>query len=133
MTLRKPHLLTLSLAVAAALSGCKKPEEAPAPAATTAPAPVAAAKPSFDVSELDTSINACNDFDAFVNAKWLKANPIPDDRTRWGAFDQLAENSLNTQHALVEAATKNTDAGSIEHKIGLLYASGIDEAAIEKA
>ncbi|MET0504298.1 MAG: M13 family metallopeptidase, partial [Luteibacter sp.] len=106
---------------------------APAPAATTAAAP---AGPTFNVADLDTGIDACDDFNGFVNAKWVAANPIPDDRTRWGAFDQLAENSLNTQHDIVDAMDKgaaNAKAGSIEQKIGLLYRSGMDEAAIEKA
>ncbi|WP_346950082.1 M13-type metalloendopeptidase, partial [Dyella sp.] len=143
----KPYLKPLALAVSLALtlSACGKHEaeqnapaaagSAPAPAATTAAAP-AAKKSPFDVSELDTGINACQDFNGFVNAKWVAANPIPEDRTRWGAFDQLSENSLNTQHDIVDAAAKGAaqaQAGSIEQKIGLLYQSGMNEDAIEKA
>ena len=133
MTVRKPHILLLSAAVALALGACKKPDEAPAASATAQTAP---AQPTFDVSEIDTSMDACQDFNGFVNAKWVAANPIPSDRTRWGAFDQLAENSLNTQHDIVEKAAKGAataKAGSIEQKIGLLFQSGMDEAAIEKA
>ena len=59
---------------------------------------------SFDVSELDTKINPCQDFNDFVNAKWVAKNPIPADRTRWGAFDQLREHSLETQHDIAEKA-----------------------------
>ena len=96
-----------------------------------------AAPPSaFDVQELNTGIDACHDFNGFVNAKWVAANPIPDDRTRWGSFDTLREDSLNVQLKLVEtAASQATSAkpGSIEQKIGYLYASGMDEAAIDKA
>lgn len=110
--------------------------EAPA-VATTAPAPVATVHgSSFDVADIDTSIDACQDFNAFVNAKWVAANPIPADKTRWGAFDQLAEQSLDRQHKLVETAAANADAatvGSIEQKIGWLYRSGMDEAAIDQA
>jgi putative endopeptidase len=87
-------------------------------------------------SELDTSINACSDLNGFVNAKWVAANPIPADRTRWGAFDQLSEKSLDAQHEIVEAAAKNADtakSGSNEQKIGWMYRSGMDEAAVDKA
>ena len=94
------------------------------------------AAPVFDVSELDPSISACQDFNAYANGKWVAANPIPADRTRWGAFDQLAEKSLDAQHALVEAADKGADkarAGSVQQKIGWLYRSGMDGAAIERA
>src|SRR6185312_40925 len=59
----------------------------------------------------------------------------PADQTSWGAFNMLRESSLNTQHDIVENASKNADsakAGSIEQKIGWLYHSGMDEATIEK-
>ncbi|HKK27858.1 MAG TPA: M13 family metallopeptidase [Gemmatimonadota bacterium] len=95
-----------------------------------------AASAAFDVSELDTAHDACTDFDAFVNSKWVKANPIPADKTRWGAFNELAEKSLNQQHELVEGAAAGADdasPGSIEQKIGWLYRSGMDTAAIERA
>ena len=91
---------------------------------------------SFDVGDIDKSINPCADFNGFVNAKWVAANPIPPDRTRWGAFDQLREHSLETQHSIAEKAAKDADhakAGSIEQKIGWFYRSGMDDAAVEKA
>ena len=87
-------------------------------------------------SELDKKIGACADLNGFVNTSWIAANPIPPDRTRWGAFDQLAERSLDTQHEIAEAAAKEADSdksGSNARKIGWLYRSGMDEAAVEKA
>ncbi|MEY2167794.1 MULTISPECIES: M13 family metallopeptidase [unclassified Rhodanobacter] len=97
---------------------------------------IAAPATSFDIRELDTKINACQDFNGFVNAKWVAAHPIPADRTRWGSFDALREDSLDIQHSIVEQAAKHVaqaKPGSIEQKIGWLYASGMDEAAIDKA
>ncbi|SFS05154.1 putative endopeptidase [Dyella sp. OK004] len=91
---------------------------------------------NFDVKELDKNIDACADFNGFVNAKWVAAHPIPADRTRWGSFDALREDSLNAQRGIVETAAGSAakaKPGSIEQKIGYLYASGMDEAAIEKA
>ncbi|MFC3717344.1 M13 family metallopeptidase [Luteimonas soli] len=98
--------------------------------------PVAAPAPVYDVGDLDPSISACKDFNAYANGKWIAANPIPADRTRWGAFDQLREQSLQAQRGIVEAADAGADAaktGSIEQKIGWLYRSGMDEAAIDAA
>src|SRR3546814_5139828 len=66
----------------------------------------------------------------------IEANPVPADLVRWGAFDQLREQSLQAQRGIVEAADTGADqaaAGSIEQKIGWLYRSGMDEAAIDKA
>ncbi len=91
---------------------------------------------SFDVSEIDKSINPCADFNGYVNAIWVAKNPIPPDRTRWGAFDQLREHSLETQHEIAEKAAKSADqakAGSVEQKIGWFYHSGMNDAAVEKA
>ncbi|MBA2078934.1 M13 family metallopeptidase [Rhodanobacter sp. PCA2] len=96
----------------------------------------AAPSSSFDIGELDTKIDACQDFNGFVNAKWVAAHPIPADRTRWGSFDALREDSLNVQRGIVEQAAKHAGQakpGSIEQKIGWLYASGMDEAAIDQA
>jgi putative endopeptidase len=119
--MRKLLNRTLATAIFAALSTT-------AIAASTAPA--------FDVKELDAKIAPCADFNGFVNAKWVAANPIPADRTRWGAFDQLREHSLQTQRGIVEAAALGANkapAGSIQQKIGWFYRSGMAEGAIEKA
>jgi putative endopeptidase len=97
---------------------------------------LAAPSSVFNVQEIDSTISACSDFNGFVNAKWIAANPIPADRTRWGSFDALREASLNVQHKIVEDAASHAAKaapGSIEQKVGYLYASGMDEAAINKA
>jgi putative endopeptidase len=147
MTYKHLKPLVLAASVTLALAACGKQEQAQAPAPAPAPASTApaaasttasAAKPAsvFDVAELDNGINACQDFNGFVNAKWIAANPIPNDQIAWGAFNQLAEQSLNTQHDIVEAAAKNAaqaKPGSIEQKIGWLYQAGMDKDARDKA
>ncbi len=121
-----------ALLVTAAFSGNAKkmpPAQAHAPA-------VSDTGPVFDVSQLDTSVSPCTDLSAFVNTRWVAANPIPADRTRWGAFDELSEKSLDEQHELVEQADRDADAaqaGSIRQKIGWLYRSGMDSDAVERA
>jgi putative endopeptidase len=88
----------------------------------------------LDPAEFDRTTSPCQNLFQFVNANWLKAHPIPPDRTSWGAFVMLDERSLNAQHAIAEAAAKATNPpGSIAQKVGDFYASGMDEAAIEKA
>ncbi|HEY8682509.1 MAG TPA: M13 family metallopeptidase [Rhodanobacter sp.] len=97
---------------------------------------LAAPSTTFNVKELDSKIAVCSDFNGFVNAKWVAAHPIPADRTRWGSFDALREDSLNIQRKIVEAAASHAAQaapGSIEQKIGYLYASGMDEAAVNQA
>ena len=131
--------LALALAVTVALAACQKAETpAPAPVAA-APAPVvdmAALKTpiiSFQAADLDTNIAACDDLNGFVNAKWLAANPVPADRTTWGSFELLAERSLEIQHALVENLAAQADASGTAKLIGDVWATGMDEAAINAA
>jgi putative endopeptidase len=128
--IRAPLALTAAIAAVLALPASAQHH------ATMGHAASAKAAPVYDVSELDPSVSACQDFNAYANGKWVAANPIPADRTRWGAFDQLSEKSLDAQHALVVSADKAADkapAGSVRQKIGWLYRSGMDEAAIERA
>lgn len=95
-----------------------------------------AAKQVFDTSELDDSVDACKNLNTFVNAQWIEDNPIPDDKIRWGSFDQLAEKSRKDQHAILKQAARKadqTDPPTIEGKVGRLFLSGMDDQAINKA
>ena len=129
--------LTLVLAIAGALSACNK-QEADAKPAADAKAPALKidqsklpALPKFDVADLDPAHPACTDLNAFVNSKWLAANPVPADKTSWGSFEMLGERSLAAQKEIVEAAAKATNApGSNEQKIGDIFGLGMDEARL---
>ncbi|MGE8225412.1 MAG: M13 family metallopeptidase [Stenotrophomonas sp.] len=136
---RKPQILLLSLAVSAALIGCKKEDTPAAPAA--APAAAAAnelkldesklpAYNAFTAADIDASKDACTDFNGYVNEKWLNANEIPADRTSWGAFTILDERSVAVQHQLAEQAAAMKNATGIEKIVGDFWASGMDEAKI---
>ena len=92
--------------------------------------------PVFNVALLDTAVSACTDLNAFVNSKWIAANPIPGDKTAWNTFAELTQKSLNEQHQIAEQADQGADKakpGSIEQKIGWLYRSGMDTAAVARA
>ncbi len=92
--------------------------------------------PVFNVALLDTAVSPCTDLNAFVNEKWVKANPIPPDKTSWNTFGELTQKSLDEQHQIAEQAALDADtaqAGSVRQKIGWLYRSGMDTAAIAKA
>lgn len=132
--------LAAAVAMAVTLAACNTTDTTTAQtAAGTDPAastPESATQPThvaFDVGDLDTSISACGNFNDFVNSKWIAANPIPADRTRWNTFDVLREASLKTQRDIVEAASKNAAATGNEQKIGAFWTSGMDEAAIDAA
>ena len=142
MTPRPFKPLALAFSITVALAACQ-PSEAPpeataaaveAPKLTIDLAKVAQQPISLQVADLDTSIQACQDFNGFVNSKWLAANPVPGDRTTWGAFAALGERSLQVQHELAKAAADGTwDVGTMEQKVGDFFAAGMDEAKIEAA
>ena len=136
--MKTPNTLLLSLAVTTALSACsgeKAPAAAPEAPKVEAAAPATELPPlaGFKISDLDTSKNACTNLGDFVNSKWLAANPVPGDKTTWGSFEMLDERSEAASKVLVEAAAAKKDAGGLEKLVGDLYATGMDEAAIEAA
>ncbi len=137
----------LSLALASALfvvaCGSQEPP-ASSPATPQAATPAAPAKlqidqsklpplPAFSASDLDPSVAACVDLDKHVNAKWQAANPIPAERTTWGSFEMLQERSREVQKQIAEAAAADPEASGNRKLIGDIWATGMDEAAIEAA
>ncbi len=119
--MKLPTLFPLTLAIAAAIAVPALAADAPLPSASLQP------------GDLDPSVSACTDLNAFVNGKWLAANPVPADRTTWGSFEILGERSLAIQHKLVQAAAANAQPGSIEAKLGDIWSTGMDQAAIDAA
>jgi len=133
VNIRKPQILLMPLAIAAALAACSKQD-----AATTAAEPAALTLDEsklppvnrFSIDDLDPGIDACTDFGAYANGKWLAANPIPGDRTSWGAFEMLDERSTAVQHQLAEQAAADTAATGVKKIVGDIWATGMDEARI---
>ncbi|TXH31009.1 MAG: peptidase, partial [Burkholderiaceae bacterium] len=132
-------MLLLSLSIAAALAACSKPGEAPATTGNTDTAKPAAYTLDdtklppvnrFVASDLDSALSACADFGGYVNGKWLAANPVPGDRTSWGAFEMLDERSKAVQRQLAEQAAAKTDAAGIDKIVGDFWATGMDAAKI---
>src|SRR5690606_5955802 len=133
-----PRLLLLSMAVTLAVSACAR-QEAPATGATDGDgqAPAFTLDTSglppvnrFQLADLDDTRNACTDFAGYANAKFLAANPVPGDRTSWGAFEMLQERSTAIQRQLAEHAAGLENATGVEKLVGDFWATGMDEATI---
>ena len=82
----------------------------------------------------DRAVRAQDDFYMHVNGTWMKETEIPADKSAWGSFYVLRENSLNQLRTIVEAASQNAakTPGTEEQKIGDLYDSFMDEARLEQ-
>jgi putative endopeptidase len=109
-------------------------------AATTAFGPPAKPNPpqkgiGINLANIDTSVQPCEDFYHYANGTWLKNNPVPASETRWGSFNELANNNQAVERRILEKAAANRTAkpGSNDQKVGDFYAAAMDSVGIEKA
>lgn len=63
--------------------------------------------PGIDLSLMDKNVRPQDDFFQFVNGEWLKKTEIPGDRTRWGSFDELRQNTDNDALNILKEASNN--------------------------
>ncbi|WP_157543984.1 M13 family metallopeptidase [Mucilaginibacter paludis] len=92
-------------------------------------------KKYIDPANMDLSVKPGDDFFEYANGNWRKKNAIPNDKTRWGSFNILAdENTKNLLVLLKEvSASGKQPKGSLKQRVGDLFASGMDTIAIEKS
>jgi putative endopeptidase len=84
---------------------------------------------------LDHSVPPRADFFHFANGHWLKANPIPADRSYWGVDTLLENRNQSIIRDLVASLPRDgtSPTGSALRKIADFYDSGMDERAIDSA
>ena len=88
----------------------------------------------LDRRNFDPGVAACANFYLHGNGGWIKSNPIPPEYSTWSIGNEMRERNLQLlRQILEEAAQQDAAPGSNARKIGDFYASGMDEAAIEKA
>lgn len=87
---------------------------------------------SIDLADMDKTYSPAADFDNFANGGWKKRFPIPDDKSRFGSFDLLADSGeIQVQKLVAEIVKDKHDAESIAQKIADFYNTGMDTAKIE--
>jgi predicted metalloendopeptidase len=112
----KRHLLsTLALSLAAAFSNAAEPIS------------------GIDIQYIDNSVRAQDDFFTHLNGQWLKTTEIPADKSRWGSFNKLADDTKPQLRGIIEDLQKQKGLKGDEQKIAALYTSYMNEAALEKA
>jgi putative endopeptidase len=84
---------------------------------------------------IDRAVSPGRDFFLYANGGWIKANPMPADRSYWGVDTLLEQkNQSFIRDLLVSlAGDKSIASGSVQRKAADFYASGMDEAGIDAA
>ena len=86
----------------------------------------------IDRGSVDPSVRVQDDLYRHANGKWLKTAKFPADKARIGSLDQIIDKTQEQLRTLIENAQRHaTEPEAV--RVGNLYASFMNEAAIEKA
>ncbi|NDU92088.1 MAG: M13 family metallopeptidase [Ferrovum sp.] len=89
----------------------------------------------IDSQWMDATVRPQDDLYRHVSGKWLEAVAIPPDRARFGAFDELRDQSEARLRSLIEGLTAQPDLEmeSETRKMADLYRDFMNESALESA
>src|SRR6516165_10881177 len=93
--------------------------------------------PTLDLSSIESGVSPGEDFYQYANGGWLARNPIPPEFSIWGGFAELAERNRAILHEILEKTAQadslaKAEPGRNQQKLGDFYASGMDEATINR-
>jgi len=117
--MHKMHLFIAFIAIGVCFGACQTKEKK------------VLIKPSITTADMDLSVNPGENFYQYANGGWMKQHPLPDEKSRYGSFDKLAEDSKEKVKLIIErAAAENAEDGTLAQKIGDFYAAGMDIESI---
>ncbi len=94
---------------------------------------VEAMRSGIDLSNVDAGVRPQDDLFGHVNGRWLTEYQIPPDRATDGAFRSLFDRAEEQVRDLItELSERSAAADADEQRIGDLYASFLDEDAVEQ-
>ncbi|GAA4069067.1 M13 family metallopeptidase [Flavobacterium cheonanense] len=89
--------------------------------------------PGINLDLMDKSVKPGDDFFRYVNGSWFDKTEIPADRTRWGSFDELRQNTDKDALAILkDAASKKLDPKSDQAKAVNVYRTYMDTISRNK-
>ncbi len=86
----------------------------------------------IDPSNMNLNVKPGDNFYLYANGNWIKNNPVPPSKTRWGTFDMLRYTSSERLKTIAEEAAANPSKNSIAQRVGDFYASAMDSVAIDQ-
>lgn len=85
----------------------------------------------IDTEAMDTAVRPQDDLFRYVNGRWLATTQIPSDKSRYGTFDVLREESeVNVRTIIEDAAAGRVDDPDAP-KIAAFYTAYMDSARVE--
>lgn len=112
-------LVSLLFATVVLSAGCGKPPASPVS--------------GIDRAGMDSQIQAGDDFFTYANGKWLAETEIPADRSTWGSFPILQEQTLLQLREIAEAAARETSQkDATRARIGAFYSAFMDENRVSE-
>lgn len=86
-----------------------------------------------DRANLDETVSPGKDFYDYACGGWMKANPLSDEYSRYGTFDQLGElNRRQVRDLVLELDASTVPFGSNAQKIADFYALGMDSVRLNR-
>jgi len=94
------------------------------------PAPLVS---GIDIANFDTSVRPQDDLFRAINGKWLTEFELPADKSNYGSFTKLIEQSRTDVKAIIEEASKgDAPKGSDAQKVGDLYKSFMNQELLNE-
>ncbi|HEY4378931.1 MAG TPA: M13 family metallopeptidase [Acidobacteriaceae bacterium] len=88
--------------------------------------------PSLDLTDLDRSVDPCQDFYKFSCGGWQKNNPIPADQARWDVYAKLSTENLQFLWGILRDVSVARDRTPVQQKIGDYFAACMNTDAIDE-
>jgi predicted metalloendopeptidase len=94
---------------------------------TTAPL-----RSGLQLAGYDRQVRVQDDLFHFANGQWLQTTEIPPDRSRYGSFEALNDESERDLKAIIDdSVARHSPPGSADQQIGDFYASFMDTARLD--
>ncbi|MBU3004075.1 M13 family metallopeptidase [Paraglaciecola arctica] len=128
---KKINIVALSVSLALGLSACTPANNTETTVAKVSEAPKVS---GIDLSAVDKNVRAQDDFFNHVNGAWLSQTEIPAEKSSYGLFNVLYDDTQENLKTLIqEAANTQAEKGSNTQKLGDMYNSYMNvELANEK-
>ena len=101
--------------IAAMIASCSQPEQ----------------KSGIRLENFDTSVRPADDFYQFACGGWMKNTPLPDEFSRFGSFDKVADDTRQQINDLItDLINQPQKTGSVAYKIATLYNQVMDSTKL---